>query len=186
MLNRIGASQLKKIKLHLKKGGVIAYPTESCYGLGCDPFNICAIKKILQLKQRPTHKGLIVIAGEFKHLAKLISPLTKSEINELNNYWPGPYSIILPTNHFVPKILTGNHNKVAVRVTKHTQVINITKYLNSALISTSANKSGKISIKNYRDCTRLFGRKALIVNGLTSFSKKPSTIIDFASKQILR
>lgn len=179
-------NQLIKVKQHLKKGGVIAYPTESCYGLGCDPKNYKAINKVIRLKGRSKTKGLIVIAGNLRQIYHLTKKLSDNDISRLKQYWPGFYSIILPVNHHLPKNLTGKHNKIAIRVTKHNQVQQISNYIKSALVSTSANKSGKQSIKSYRECVQYFGKNVLVIKGDTMFQKKPSTIIDWQTKQILR
>lgn len=179
-------NQLIKIKQHLKKGGVIAYPTESCYGLGCNPQNYKAINKVIRLKGRSKNKGLIVIAGNLRQITPLTKPLSNNDIKELKKYWPGFYSIILPVNNHLPTNLTGKHKKIAVRVTQHRQVQQINNYTNSAIVSTSANKSGKNSIKSYRECIRQFGNKVLVIKGDIMFQKKPSTIIDWKTKKILR
>ena len=74
---------IQQIKAHLRNGGVIAYPTESCYGLGCDPFNYRAINRIIRIKGRSKTKGLIVIAGKLGQLNTLIQPLPASSKAEL-------------------------------------------------------------------------------------------------------
>ncbi len=178
---------LNTIRKHIVNGGIIAYPTESCYGLGCDPFNNKAIKRIISLKKRNSNKGLIVIAGKFNQLNNLIQPLPKLEQEYIfTNYWPGPFSLILPVTNKVPKLLVGHHKKIAVRITKHELVIQLCNFLNMPLVSTSANKSGNKSIRNYHECVRQFGKEVLVLPGLTNFAKRPSTIIDYASKQIYR
>ncbi|MEN9946001.1 MAG: hypothetical protein RLZZ293_387 [Pseudomonadota bacterium] len=178
---------LKQIAQHLANGGVIAYPTESCYGFGCDPFNYKAINQVIYIKGRSKTKGLIVIAGEQKQLKRLIKPLNHQDQQLINqNYWPGFFSIILPVSKQVPTNLTGKHRKVAVRVTKHKLVRQICNQLNSPLVSTSANKSGYYAIKNYRDCLRQFGQQVMVLPGKIGFAKRPSTIIDWQTKQILR
>ena len=168
---------LKLVKQHLKCGGVIAYPTESCFGLGCDPGNYRAINKILKFKQRNKIKGLIVISSKFNYLNSLVLPLSKTDMSFTQKYWPGAYSFILEAKKNLPNILTGKHNSLAVRLTKHKLVRQLCNYLHMALVSTSANKSGFISIKSYRECSKHFGRKVLVLPGTTLFAKKPSTII---------
>lgn len=175
---------LIKIKQHLKSGGVIAYATESCYGFGCDPYNYQAINKILKLKKRSKTKGMIMIAGNRNNVANIIS--TNVYSSEFDNYWPGSYSIILPLTKKLPANLTGKHKTIAVRITRHRQVIQLTKYLRKPLVSTSANLSGMKSIRNFRDCVSRFGKRVLVINGDTNFAKKPSTIIDWNTKKILR
>lgn len=178
---------LQEVQQHIQNGGVIAYPTESCYGFGCDPFNPIAIQKIINLKRRNKNKGMIVIAGSIKQLDKLIQPLNNEEIESIfNNYWPGSYSLILPVTKKVPHILVGQHKQIAVRITKHELVKQLCNYLNMPLVSTSANKSGNKSIKTYKECVRHFGNDVLVLPGNTLFAKKPSTIIDYKNKKIYR
>lgn len=179
-------NHLIKIKQHLKNGGVIAYPTESCYGLGCDPKNYKAINKVIRIKCRSKTKGLIVVAGSIQQVRTLVNISSKIDTTILKQYWPGFYSIVLPTNNQLPTNLTGKHHKVAVRVTEHNQIQQICNHSKSALVSTSANKSGKQSIKSYRECIRQFGNQVLVVRGDTLFYKRPSTIIDWQTKQIIR
>ena len=177
---------LKKVKLFLKNGGVIAYPTESCYGFGCDPFNFKAIEKVIKIKARNKTKGLIVIAGNKVQLKKLISPMEILNNPEIDKYWPGFYSLILPVSQKISKNLTGKHSKVAVRVTQHEGVQQLCHYLNMPLVSTSANKTSFKSIKTYRECLRQFGKQVMVLPGIIDFAKKPSSIIDWETGLILR
>ena len=177
---------IQRVKAHLRHGGVIAYPTESCYGLGCDPFNYRAINRIIRIKGRSKTKGLIVIAGKLEHLNKLIQPLPTSSKTELAHYWPGVYSLILKVTRKVPRNLIGSHRKIAVRVSQHRPVQQLCRELQQPLVSTSANKTGCKSIKSYRECLRQFGKQVLVLPGLIGLSQKPSTIIDSESKKILR
>lgn len=179
-------AKIREIKRHLRNGGVIAYPTESCYGFGCDPFNYSAINKIIQLKGRNKAKGMIVIVGSVNQLQNVISPLHENDKSQLTQYWPGFYSIILPVSRQIPRNLIGAHRKIAVRVTRHKLVKQLTNALNMPLVSTSANKSGHQSIKTYRECVRQFGKQVMVLAGTTNFAKKPSTILDWESKKILR
>ena len=80
----------------LARGEVIAYPTESVYGYGCDPFNEAAVHRLLQLKQRPLHKGLILVAADDHQLEPLLSTLTQAQRNQLQSTWPGPVTWIIP------------------------------------------------------------------------------------------
>ena len=177
---------LQKVKSHLNHGGIIAYPTESCYGLGCNPFNVLAVNKLIKLKSRNKDKGVIVVASKKKQLNKLISPLEILDNPELNKYWPGAYSLILPTNRRTPKIVQGRYNKLAVRVSAHTGIQQLCNYLNMPLVSTSANRAGLKSIKTYRECVHQFGTDVMVLPGVIGFAKTPSTIIDWGTQQRLR
>lgn len=173
---------LKKVRKHLQNGGVIAYPTEYCFGLGCDPFNYRAISRILSLKGRSKKKGLIVIAGKISELKRLTMPLD----NEVSNYWPGPFTLVVGANKNVPACLTGLRRKIAVRVTAHPLVKQLCGFLQMPLVSTSANYSGFRPAKTSRECRNAFGKNVMVLPGTTSFLKAPSTIIDWDSRKVLR
>ena len=173
---------LRQVRSHLKRGGVIAYPTEFCFGFGCDPFNHKAINKIIRLKQRDKKKGLIVIAAKTSQLNSLTKPLT----NEVNQYWPGAFSLVVQAREKVPFNLSGKSRRIAVRVTAHKPVIQLCKYINIPLVSTSANKSGFKPVRTYLEGKRLFGAKVLVLPGTTGFAKRPSVIIDWENHNILR
>ena len=177
---------IKQISRHIRHGGVIAYPTESCFGLGCDPFNRQAIAKILKIKARSKAKGLIVIAGRETQLNQLLIPLSSKDKLGFKKYWPGPFSLILAASSKVPKNLIGANPRIAVRVTQHQLVQQICSTLNLPLVSTSANKSGHKAIRSYRECVRQFGSQVLVLPGLINFAKQPSTIIDWATREIIR
>ncbi len=178
---------LSKVFTHIKNGGVIAYPTEFCYGLGCDPFNYKAVNKIIKLKKRNKNKGLIVIAGDMLELKNVILPLDASEYSKIIHYWPGFYTLIMPANQkLIAANLLGKHNKVAVRVSKHKLVKQLCKFLSMPLVSTSANKSGYYPAKTYKECKKIFGHDVMVLPGNTNHKKRSSTIIDWATGKILR
>lgn len=180
---------LRQVRKHLRSGGVIAYPTESCYGLGCDPFNYRGLSKLLYLKRRSPLKGLIVVAGKYKYITKLIKPLSNLDYQIVfKQYWPGAYSLILPIKHrlLTPRRLTGNRDSIAVRLTKHREIRQLSNYLQQPLTSTSANISGNKTIKSYKEAKAKFGSKVLVVPGVIGLNKSPSTIINWANKQLIR
>lgn len=180
------AALLRRAKAALRHGGVLAYPTESCFGLGCDPFNVRAIRRVLELKARPRHKGLIVIAASLEQVRPLIRPLSAAEQAELARYWPGPYTLLLPASHRVPSLLRGRHNKIAVRVTAHGEAAALCRALGTALVSTSANRAGQKALKSARACRHAFGHAVLTLPGRIGTRRQPSTIVDFETGRVLR
>jgi L-threonylcarbamoyladenylate synthase len=174
------------IRAHLRAGGVIAYATESCFGLGCDPRNVRAIGKILCLKRRPWHKGLIVVASNLTQLRRLIRPLTAEQTAFATQYWPGPYTFLLPRLPRAPRALGGRHAKLAVRISAHPDVRRLCAALDMALVSTSANRAGHKPIKTARECARQFGEQVWVLPGRIGGRKRPSTIMDIETKKILR
>jgi L-threonylcarbamoyladenylate synthase len=182
----LSSALLRKLRAHLRQGGVVAYATESCFGLGCDPRNYRAVRKILKLKGRPQNKGLILIGADFRQLAPFVAPLTQQEIGSLANYWPGPTTLLLPAARRAPKWLTGGHASIALRVTAHPDAAWLCKQLGMALVSTSANRAGNKPYKTHAACRKAFGASVLVLPGRIGKRKRPSTIMDFKSGRILR
>jgi L-threonylcarbamoyladenylate synthase len=176
----------RAIKQHLRLGGLIAYPTESCFGLGCNPLNRNAVKKILRLKKRPQTKGVILIAADFSQLQRYTAPLTKAQSQQIQTTWPGPHTWLLPKSTDCPVWLTGKHEKIAVRVTAHQPAADLCRRLDMALVSTSANISGGKAIRTARECQRQFGSQVLVVPGPVGKHRKPSTIQDIITGAIIR
>ncbi|NNM81199.1 MAG: L-threonylcarbamoyladenylate synthase [Burkholderiales bacterium] len=173
-----------RIRAHLKAGGVLAYPTESCYGLGCDPMNRRAVERILSIKGRPRHKGLILIGASLRQLTPFIAEIP--DASRLEKYWPGPFTLLFRPSRRTPKWLTGRHDRIALRLTAHPESARLCRSAGSALVSTSANRSGMKPVKSYRECIARFGRKVLVIPGRIGKRKNPSTILDFESGRIFR
>lgn len=176
----------RRIAAHLKRGGLIAYPTESCYGLGCSPDNRVAVQRLLKLKQRPQRKGLILIAANYHQVARYLQPLTPAEQRQLHAAGAQVITCLMPAHHSAPRWLRGAHDTLAVRLTAHRQAAQLCWGVNSALVSTSANRSGQRPARTYAQCQRLFGRKVWVLPGCTGKRKKPSTIRTWAGGQIVR
>lgn len=176
---------LSDLRAYLKNGGVIAYPTESCFGLGCDPRNRTAVKKILRLKHRPWHKGLILVAANLWQVRRYIQPLSQAQRQTLSRYWPGPYTFLLPTAKQAPKLVTGKHATLAVRVSAHPQVARLAKMF-GPLVSTSANVAGCKPLTRASEVQRAFGAAVRVLPGRVGKSRKPSVIIDLQTGKTLR
>jgi L-threonylcarbamoyladenylate synthase len=184
-LFRLSASY-RRIAAHLKRGGLIAYPTESCYGLGCDPDNRSAVQRLLRLKQRPQHKGLILIAASYRQVARYLQPLTPAQQQQLKTAGAQAITYLMPALHSTPRWLRGSHDTLAVRLTAHPFARNLCRSTGSALVSTSANRSGQRPAKTYAQCQRLFGRKVWVLPGHVGKRKNPSTISRWADGKIIR
>jgi len=174
------------LRHYLRSGGVIVYPTESCFGLGCDPGNRLALRRLLRIKGRPQHKGLILIASGLAQFKPYISQLDQTQQTKLNKTWPGPHTWLVPASAHCPTTLTGRHPTIAVRVTAYKPAAELCRQAGMALVSTSANRSGCQPAKTTRDCYRLFGDSVRIIAGRVGKRRKPSTIQDLATGRILR
>jgi L-threonylcarbamoyladenylate synthase len=128
----------------LQRGGVIAYPTEAVWGLGCDPFDEVAVRRLLALKDRPVEKGMILIAGSLAQLDGLLDweALPPQRVSEAHASWPGPHTWVVPATARVPRWITGTHAGVAVRVSAHPVVVALCAAFGGPLVSTSANPAG--------------------------------------------
>jgi L-threonylcarbamoyladenylate synthase len=179
-------SETTKLRAHLRRGGLIGYPTESCYGLGCDPRNPRALKRLVGLKGRNAAKGLLLIADHLKRLRPYIGPLSAAERARMLRSWPGPVSWVVPASSACPPLLTGGRPTIAVRVTAHPGAVQLCRALGMALVSTSANKSGKKPAKTAAECRKIFGARVRVIAGRIGQRRRPSTLIDLATGTILR
>ena len=166
------------------KGGIISYPTEAVFGIGCDPDNKLAVKKLLKLKQRPREKGLILIASNFYQVEKYLKPLPVSQKKYTQ---PSNITYIYPTLNTAPKWLTGDFNSLAIRITKHPIARDICLTLNSAIVSTSANISGQPPAITAKEVYEQFGDKiGLIIEGDVGDLLTPTEIRDSITGRIIR
>ncbi|MCW8336037.1 threonylcarbamoyl-AMP synthase [Vibrio sp. SCSIO 43135] len=173
----------------LKQGEVIAYPTEGVFGVGCDPDNPEAIEKLLQLKQRPVEKGLILIAANYEQLLPYIdeSQLTEEQLKKVQATWPGPVTWIMPTSERVSDWVSGQFDSIAVRVTDHPLVQKMCNAFGKPLTSTSANLTGQPPCMTTAEVEQQLGDKLVaILAGETGGREKPSEIRDAKTSKILR
>ncbi|MGB5832068.1 MAG: Sua5/YciO/YrdC/YwlC family protein [Thiohalocapsa sp.] len=172
-------------------GAVIAYPTEAVYGLGCDPLNATAVRRILSIKGRPEDKGLILIAARFDAVAPYIHSLDAGRMAEILASWPGPNTWLLPARKGTPCWLTGAHDTLAVRVTSHPIAAGIcqacSRLGSGALVSTSANLSDRSPARtSFGVRLQLGNAPDLIVNAACGGHPRTSTIRDGRTGQVLR
>ena len=176
----------------LKKGQVLAYPTEAVWGLGCDPYNEQAFHEILRLKQRPIEKGVILLAAhvaQVEHLltelrtemrAKVIASWTNRKPNERATTW------LLPAGDHIPTWIKGNHPKVAVRVTTHPLCVALCQAFNGFIVSTSANPAGLEPARSLQEANQYFANQLDYLNGDLGLSREPSQIINAETGEIIR
>jgi len=167
----------------LRTGGVVAYATEYCFGLGCDPMNRDAVLRLLRLKRRALKKGLIVLASDLSQLVPYVENIPPEVIAS----WPGPYTWLLSPKSGIPVWITGRHDKIAVRVTAHAQAAALCRTAGMAIISTSANRAGDAPTRSDRETRRRFGRTIdFVVPGRVGGASAPTPIRDAASGQLVR
>lgn len=178
------AELLTQAQTVVRQGGLLAYPTEAVWGLGCAPDNEQALAKLLALKQRPWHKGLVVVAADFAQLEPWLLPLTAAERTKVLAAWEGthlhPHSRavtwVLPCQPQVSKLLKGEHSSLAVRVSQHPVVRQLCEHC-GPLVSTSANPAGFAPALTAAQVSEYFADASpLIIPGELGQQQQPSEI----------
>ncbi|WP_455218030.1 L-threonylcarbamoyladenylate synthase [Kaarinaea lacus] len=182
--------QLTQATRVIRQGGIIAYPTEAVYGLGCDPYNAEAVMRLLALKRRPAEKGLILIASDISQLAPFMAPLSTGQLEQLGASWPGPVTWLVPARPETPGWLRGSHDTIAVRVTDHPVASALCQTAGHALVSTSANPAGRYPATTPLQVRRYFCQREnqvdYIVHGPLGNQVRPTTIRDLQTGKTVR
>lgn len=171
------------------QGGILAYPTEAVFGLGCDPDNQSAIEKLLSIKQRSADKGLILLAANYTQLLPYIDEkaINSKQKENILSRWPNAITQVLPAKSNISPLLSGKFDSIAVRITDHEDIIALCELTNKPIVSTSANLSGEPPAKTWQQVqTRLKHRVNHIIKGDTLGLDKPSTIIDGITGSVFR
>jgi len=171
----------------IRAGGIVAYPTEGVWGLGCDPANRDAVERLLVLKGRDVTKGLILLAAEENQLAPWVEPFNPAMADRVRGTWPGPVTWIVPARADCPAWLTGGRSTVAVRITAHPPARALCVAAGSALVSTSANLSGQEPLAGSEALRKTFGSTlSAILEGPLGGLQGPTEIRDLQTGHILR
>lgn len=170
----------------LKVGELIAYPTEGVYGLGCDPFNEQAVRRLLALKQRPVEKGLILVAADKAQIAPLVD-LKEIDADKVFASWPGPVTWTLPATAKVPASIRGRFDTVAIRISAHPLVQALTQAFGAPIVSTSANPAGQLPARSCQQVESYFPQDlAGCVHGALGGQQGPTPIYDARTGTPLR
>ncbi|MDW5376497.1 Sua5/YciO/YrdC/YwlC family protein [Halomonas sp. HP20-15] len=180
------AAILQTAVARLREGGLIAYPTEAVWGLGCDPDDPTALAQLLALKQRDPAKGLILIAASMTQLEPWLDGLAAPLRQRLADSWPGPLTWLVPDNGRSLALLRGDHDRVAVRVSDHPGVIALCSAFGGPLVSTSANRAGETPARDAATVRDYFGDAVTILDGPLGGQSRPSRIRDLSSGEWLR
>ncbi|SMG07411.1 L-threonylcarbamoyladenylate synthase [Paraburkholderia susongensis] len=140
----LAPDQLTEFARCIKDGGVVAYPTEAMFGLGCDPANQSAVARLCALKERSLEQGVILACGTFEQTLPYVrwDLVPQGRLAAIHRSWPGPVTWVLPASDLVPAWIRGRHAGVAVRVSAHTPIVALCGVLGGPVVSTSANLHG--------------------------------------------
>ena len=166
----------------IKKGGITIFPTDTVYGIGCNPYNINAVKKIYEIKSRDKIKSLPVLAYSLDIVKEItcIDPFTEKIIKK---YWPGPLTLILKLTDEKLKKSLKLDKKIAVRIPNSVCTLKLLNKCN-LIVGTSANVSGDSSFTNPQECMKNVKNYDVFVDGGTITSKGESTIIEIENEKI--
>ncbi|AXY42553.1 Sua5/YciO/YrdC/YwlC family protein [Halomonas sp. JS92-SW72] len=181
------ASHIAHAVAALHRGGVIAYPTEAVWGLGCDPDNDEALARLLRLKQRDPAKGVILVAASIAQFAPWLEGLPLELHAPLAASWPGPNTWLVPDNGRSHGLVRGGHDRVALRVSAHPLVVALCEAFGGPIVSTSANIASEPPAMSAEEVRGVFGDGLdAIVEGELGGLDRPSTIRDLVTGQLMR
>ncbi len=165
----------------IKGGGIVAFPTETFYGLGVTYSDTEALTKLFEIKRRPKDKPMLLIIGDVSALAVIASAPEKIAWRIIERFWPGPLTVLLAAKPGLPELVTGGSGKVAVRVPGKSFALDLARAVGYPLTATSANISGMPPSENPGDVIGYFGDSInLLIDGGRAPGGKPSTIIDMS------
>ncbi|MFC1692513.1 L-threonylcarbamoyladenylate synthase [Candidatus Latescibacterota bacterium] len=184
-MTNINDKQIHKAVDILWKGGIVVYPTETVYGIGCNPSNREACERIQLYKKRSDFKPMLLLASSLSQVEDFIGKLTDVAQRLSEIFWPGPLTMVLKPVKKLPDHLLGLSGGVAVRVTSHTVAVSLTSKFGFPMTSTSANLTGESPILTYEDAVKTFGKCAdIILKNTEILHGKPSTVIDLTTKHL--
>lgn len=173
----------------LRRGGVVAWPTEAVYGLGCDPRNRAAVEKLFSLKQRPPAQGVLLVGADFAQVAPYIdlAATPREALERAQATWPGPQTWVFPRASDVPEWIAGGHAGIALRVTAHPIAAALCTAFGGALVSTSANRHGEAPALSAEEVRMAFGTMIdALIDGALGGLERPTPIRDAVSGTLLR
>ena len=165
----------------------MAYPTEAVYGLGCDPANENAVRRILALKSRPESAGLILIGSSFEQFNGWVGPVPGESLEAALDSWPGPNTWLFPPGPRTASWITGEHDSVAIRVTAHKLCIALCEAFGGPIVSTSANPRTSPPARTSAEVEAYFGQSISgIVAGELGSREQCSSIRDVLTGRVIR
>ena len=167
------------------RGGVIAFPTDTVYGLSCSLMDPAAVEFVYRLKKRPSHLSVIALLPEPDAVHPLVDALPEAGEALIKKFWPGPLSIIFKASSLVPLRVRGERGTIALRVPKHPLCEALLEAVGGPLVSSSANLSGQPPCADADEIRRVFGNQLdVVLDGGASTDSVPSTVVDVSGGRV--
>lgn len=171
----------------IRNGGVIAYPTEGVWGLGCDPTLEAAVNKLLALKHRAVKKGLILIGSDADQFAPFTASLDHSQMLLFKTKRERPTTWLVPDNGAAPRWIVGEHKTIALRITQHPLCSRLCDLFGGPIVSTSANTQNCPAAETREDVESYFLNKlSFVISGAVASAGSVSEIIDLVTGEVIR
>ncbi|UCH70661.1 MAG: threonylcarbamoyl-AMP synthase [Candidatus Bathyarchaeota archaeon] len=167
----------------IARGGLVVYPTDTVYGLGCDPLNIEAVTRVLNVKGE-REKPLPILASDINSVKK-IGFVSERAGRIAARFWPGPLTIVVPKKPVLPNLVTCKLNSVGVRIPQHEVAVRLISLSNGLLVGTSANKTGEKPPRTAREAAEQLGKEVdMILDGGPAPLGVPSTVVDLSQEKL--
>lgn len=178
-------NSLQKAATVIRQGGVVALPTETCYGLAVDPFNEDALARLFKIKQRPLQKPILTMIGGMEQLKTLASCVPQEYRPLMQEYWPGPLTLLFPARDNLSPLLTANTATIGIRISSFPPARRLPQLLESPVTATSANISGDPGAKTAEDVRRKLGHLIdWVVDCGTTSGRLPSTVVGLSGNRL--
>lgn len=186
VIKRLGPNEegLTEAAALIRAGKVVAFPTDTIYGLGADPFNADAVTGIYQIKGRPETQPILLLIADLLFLKEVASAVSAAARRCIERFWPGPLSLLLPVHEQVPKVVTAGSTKICVRLPKHDISRRLAEAVGGVVTATSANRSGEPPARNFEELSRL-SVAAVLYDGEIA-GTTPSTVFDPDTGKVIR
>jgi L-threonylcarbamoyladenylate synthase len=169
----------------LQLGGIVAFPTETYYGLAVDPFNEQALTRLFQAKDRPSVKPVLVLVAEREQVSRLVREIPPVARSLMDRFWPGPLTLVLPARPEISPLLTGGTGTVGVRLSPHPLAAALLRVFGGPLTATSANRSGEAPAATAGEVRAAFGDALdMILDGGRTPGKTASTLVRISGDRI--
>lgn len=181
---KIDSNELKECSNIIKSGGIVVFPTETVYGIGTNAFIEESIKKIYEIKKRPLEKICSILIANKKDIIKYANICNDVEKKIINNFMPGPITIILQKKEGVLEHVTGNKETIGIRIPQNEIILEILKKVNIPILAPSANISGETSGTNINEIMEKFEDKVdIYINGGKCKFEESSTIVQVINNE---
>jgi L-threonylcarbamoyladenylate synthase len=167
------------------QGGIVAFPTETFYGLGADAGDVGALQKVFQIKGREEHKPLLLLLADRTWVPGLVKKIPAVAGCLMENFWPGPLTLIFEASPHLPILLTGGTGKVGLRISSHPVAQALVQKVGRAITGTSANLSGQPSASLAARVSQALGRQIdVILDGGKTTGGLGSTVLDVTGERL--